>query len=85
MAEINFNYEGIDTVIQSNLEDKMKDIIDKFLNKLGIIDNNNLYYLYNGDRINSNLKFNEIANDIDKNRMKMKECKLRRDKQLEER
>ena len=71
MAEINFNYEGIDTVIQINLEDKMKDIIDKFLNKLGIIDNNNLYYLYNGDRINSNLKFNEIANDIDKNRMKM--------------
>ena len=30
MAEVIFNYEGIDTTIQCNIDDKMKDIIDKF-------------------------------------------------------
>ena len=37
-------------------------------NKVG---NNDLIYLYNGDRINKELKFKEQANEIDKTRMKM--------------
>ena len=70
MAEIVFNYEGIDTTIQCNLDDKMKDIINKLLVKINE-NENNLCFLYNGNRINKELTFNEQANDLDKNRKKM--------------
>ena len=70
MAEVIFNYEGIDTTIQCNIDDKMKDIIDKFLLKIGKKDEN-IFYLYNGTKINKELTFNEQANDLDKNRKKM--------------
>ena len=32
MVEVTFNYEGINTIIQCNINDKMKDIL-KFFNK----------------------------------------------------
>ena len=70
MAEVIFNYEGINTIIQCEMDEKMKDIIDRFLIKLEKKENN-LYYLYNGTKINYELTFNEQANDIDKNRKKM--------------
>ena len=47
----------------------MKDIIDAFLIKIHNKENN-LYYLYNGTKINFELTFNEQANDFDKNRKK---------------
>ena len=67
MAEAIFNYEGINTTIQCEIDDKMKDIIDRFLIKLEKKEKN-LYYLYDGTQINYELRFNEQANDIDKNR-----------------
>ena len=70
MAEVIFNLEGNITMIQCELNDKMKDIIDKFLikiNKKG----DNLYYLYNSNRIKYDLSFIEQANELDKNRKKM--------------
>ena len=70
MAEAIFNYEGINTTVQSNINDKMKDIIDAYLIKIQNKENN-LYYLYNGTKINFELTFNEQANDFDKNRKKM--------------
>ena len=45
----------------------MKVIIDRFLIKIKYKENN-LYYLYNGTKINYELTFNEQANIIDKNR-----------------
>ena len=70
MAEVIFNYEGKTIIIQCNINDKMKDIIDKFLIKI-TNNENNLYYLYNGTITNDNLTFNEQANNIDKDRRKM--------------
>ena len=70
MVEAIFNYEGVNTTIQCELNDRMKDIIDKFLTKLENKEQN-LYYLYNGTKINYELTFNEQANDIDKNRKKI--------------
>ena len=70
MAEAIFNYEGINTTIQCELNDRMKDIIAKFVIKIENKENN-LYYLYNGTKINYELTFNEQENDIDKNRKKM--------------
>ena len=48
----------------------MKDIINRFLIKLEKKENN-LYYLYNGTKLNYALTFDEQANDIDKNRKQM--------------
>ena len=70
MAEAIFNYEGINTTIQCEINEKMKDIINRFLIKLENKEKN-LYYLYNGTQINYELTFNEQENDIDKNRKKM--------------
>ena len=72
MAEVIFNYEGRNTKIQCNIKEKMNDIIDRFLIKSNNIENkNNLFYLYNGTKINSQLIFNEQANNLDKERKKM--------------
>ena len=71
MAEVIFNYEGINTIIQCDENEKIEEIIKTFLIKINDSQNNNLVYLYNGQKINQELTFKEQANDIDKNRKKM--------------
>ena len=70
MAEVIFTYKGINTFIQCNIDETMKEIIGKFEKK---IDNkkNNLYYLYNGNKVTYELEFKEQANELDKKRLKM--------------
>jgi len=70
-AEVKFTYEGSNTNIQCNINDKIKDIINKFLTNINKDENNKLYYLYNGNKRKEELTFNELANQIDKNRKKM--------------
>ena len=70
MAKVIFNYEGINFEIPCNLNEKMKDIINKFLIQIKCT-TNNLLYLYAGNMINYEFAFNEQANDLDKNRKKM--------------
>ena len=70
MAEAIFNYEGCNTTIQCKINQKMKDIIGNFLNKIQV-NSDNLFYLYNGNEIDKELSFIEQANDLDKNRKKM--------------
>ena len=43
MVEVLFIYEGQKIIIQCNIEDKMKDIINKFENKIKKEENNNLH------------------------------------------
>ncbi len=73
MIEVKFNYKGIDTTIQCNENDKMKDIINKYIIKTQ--NNEEKYYpfcyLYNGNRINEESTFKELANDIDNKSKKM--------------
>ena len=72
MEEEKFNFEGIDTSIYCNINDKMGDIIGKFLIKIERDEeDNNFIYLYNGNNINNELTFNEQANELDKNSKKM--------------
>ena len=68
MAEIIFNYKGIETFIQSNINEKMKDIINKNISKNN---NKNIYFIYNGNIINEELTFIQQANEIDIKRKKM--------------
>ena len=70
MAEAIFIYEGINTLIQCEINEKMKNIVGRFLIKIKNKENN-LHYLYNGTKLNYALTFDEQANDIDKNRKKM--------------
>ena len=72
MVEVIFNYEGINTIIQCNRDDKMKDIINKFLIKIGRNENdNNLLYIYGANIINYELTFIQVVNELDNNRNKM--------------
>ena len=66
MAEIIFDYKGNKAAIQCLKEDKIRDICLKFTSKIHI-NINNIYLLYNGEIINMELKYNEIANRIDNN------------------
>ena len=59
MNEVEFIYEGKPTIIQCNLEDKMKDICNRFLSKTGL-SINNIYFLYNGNIINVESQFSSI-------------------------
>ena len=71
MAEVNFYYNSNNIIVQCNKYDKMKEIIKKFLNKIGT-NQNSFVYIYNGNIITKDdLTFNEISNTDDKNRNKI--------------
>ena len=71
MTEVEFTYNGVSTTIQCNLNEKLKDICQRFKDKVGL-NNTNIYYSYNGQvGIDEEKKFEEIANSEDKLRKKM--------------
>ena len=51
MAKVIFNYNDIQTEIQCNINDKIKDIIKRYEIKIGK-DISKLYFIYNGNKIN---------------------------------
>ena len=57
MEEIEFIYNQQVTKIQCKGEDYIRDIIAKYKIKLN---NNDVYFTFNGDKLNENKKFNEI-------------------------
>ena len=59
MAKVEFNYEGKTIIIQCQEEEKMEEIFNKFVSKIEL-DINNIYFLYSGNKINSQLTFSEI-------------------------
>ena len=67
MEKVIFIYKGIETIIQCNINDKIKDIYKRYETKIGI-DISKLYFIYNGNQINNNLALNEIINEEDKRR-----------------
>ena len=73
MAQVEFQYNGINTIIQCNDEQKMYEICNNFISKTNI-NENNINYVYNGKggkQFDKNLTFNQIANSYDKARKKM--------------
>ena len=71
MAEVVFIYNGINTIIQCNLNEKIKDISKRFKDKANL-NNKNINYTYNGKLVlNEELTFEELANTEDKIRKKM--------------
>ena len=71
MAEVIFNYNGMNTTIQCSMEEKMKDICEKFSIKMQE-DINKLLFIYGGGIIDKELKYEEIGNEIDRKNKKMR-------------
>ena len=66
-----FTLDGDDLTIQCSQEEKMKDICQRYANKIEA----NLYslmFLYGGDKLNLDLAFKEQINSIDKNNNRVK-------------
>jgi hypothetical protein len=70
-AKINFNFNGVNTIIQCKKDDKLKDILKSFKFKEKV-EGKSFLYMYNGKTIqNFELSFDEIANFEDKQRCEM--------------
>ena len=70
MAEVIFNYNGIDTSVQCKKNQNIKDICIKFCNKIQLnIDK--MLFIYGGENINLDLSFDEVIKKTDKQRKKM--------------
>ena len=67
MAKAIFSYKGNETEIQCNINEKIKDIIKRYETKSGN-DISNVFFIYNGNKLNDNLILNEIINEEDKRR-----------------
>ena len=65
-----FSFQGVDILIQCSKEDIMKDICQKFANKIKR-NVNSLIFLYGGNNLNFHLSFKDQANIIDKERNEM--------------
>ena len=58
MSQVEFIYEGVSTVIQCNSNEKMKDIFQRFKNKVSVNPNKSLFYSYDGKLlVNEELSF----------------------------
>ena len=70
MAEAIFNYNGINSIIQCKKNDKIKNICDKFCMKIQK-DINELVFIYGGELLKLELDFNQVINQIDKDKNKI--------------
>ena len=68
MFNVIFNYEGENLVIQCQKKEKMKEIINKFIEKRRI-DINSVYFIYSGNKIENNeIILEQVMNEVDKKR-----------------
>ena len=70
MSKVEFNHNGNYTIILCQENERMEEICKRYTYK-SLIDINNVYFLYNGNKINLQLTYNQIVNDIDKQREMM--------------
>ena len=73
MSQIEFQYNGISTIIQCKDEQTIYEICKKFVSK-SHLNENNINYVYNGNgfkQFDKNLTFNQMINSFDKARKKM--------------
>ena len=70
MSKVEFNYRGINTIVLCKENEKMEEICKKYTSKT-LIDINNVYFLYNGNQINLQLTYNQLINNIDRQREMM--------------
>ena len=64
-AKVIFTFLGIETTILCTINEKIKNILKRFSAKVEI-DINKVYCIYNANKVNEELKFEELANKEDK-------------------
>ena len=64
MIQINFLYNGKNITIQANINDKMNEILKKFLIKAELEDKS-VYYIYKGNIIDKELELEKIIEKED--------------------
>ena len=64
-VKIIFEFKGMKTTIKCNKSEKMRNIIKRY-GTIVEIDINKIYLVYNGNKVNEELSFEEIANKQDK-------------------
>ena len=67
MFKVEFSYNGITNTILCKEEEKMEEICKRYTIKAQI-DINNVYFLYSAEKINLQLAFSQIINNIDRQR-----------------
>ena len=72
-ANVKFTFEQKNVIIQCSTDDNMKDICQKYANKMEL-DINSLIFLYAGGNLNFQLSFKEQVNELDIIRNEMNEC-----------
>ena len=70
MTCVEFNYNSMKTIIQCIQDDKMEDIIQKFLAKCEK-KMEDLFFIYDGKILDIKKTFKEATNNLDKNRNKI--------------
>ena len=66
-VEIEFNFNDVKVIIQSNIEEKMEDIINSYIQKENLTKDNK-FFMYNGAIVDEKLELNRIINNIDRER-----------------
>ena len=72
MAQVEFIYKGITTIIPCQRSQKMEEICNNFINKTKIKEKE-IYYFYGGKggaQFDKNLTFEQMANHLDNSRKK---------------
>ena len=64
-VKILFTFRGIKTTIQCNKNEKLRNVMKRYETKVEI-DINKVYLLYNGNKVDEELSFEELANREDK-------------------
>jgi len=72
MATAIFSYNGAETKVQCEKTQKMKDIIKSFGVKAQIDDVDKLIFIYGGNKLNSDLTFDEASNSMDRENNEMR-------------
>ena len=74
MAQVEFQYNGVMTIIKCHVNQKMGEICNNFINKTNI-NENKIFYFYDGKggtQFNKDLTFNQMANSLDKQKKTMR-------------
>ena len=73
MTQVEFQYNGINSIIQCKEDQTMFEICNNFISK-SHLNEKNINFVYNGKggkQFDKNLTFNQMANSYDKTRKKM--------------
>jgi len=67
MSSVIFIFNGVETNIQCLKNEKMKEICNKYISKIQS-NINDIYFIYGSNKLNLELTFDEIANEVDRDR-----------------